>query len=139
MGDNEQTIIRICEEAVERVSSATGDAEVGCLFRYGDTLRHVAHRGDLRLIYEVPHGQGSVVWRAADRGESQRVEDVRADPVYLASDERVRSEVATPVTVGGEVVAVLDVEFPERVFASEEAEAIEAEATRLADELAPYV
>ena len=46
---------------------------------------------------------------------------------------------ATPVTVGGEVVAVLDVEFSKRVFASEEAEAIEAEAVRLADELAPYV
>jgi putative methionine-R-sulfoxide reductase with GAF domain len=139
MGENEQTIIRLCEEAVERLSSATGDAEVGCLFRYGDTFRHVAHRGDLRLIYEIPREQGGVVWRAAERGESQRVEDVRSDPDYLASDERVSSEVATPVTVGGEVVAVLDVEFPERVFASEEAEAIEAAATRLGDELAPYV
>lgn len=139
MDENEQTIIRICEAAVERISLSTGDAEVGCLFRYGDTFRHVAHRGELRLIYEIPRDQGGVVWRAAERGESQRVEDVRADPDYLASDERVRSEVATPVTVGGEVVAVLDVEFPERVFESEEAAAVETEATRLADELAPYV
>jgi putative methionine-R-sulfoxide reductase with GAF domain len=137
--ESEQTITRLCEETAERLAAVLPDGEIGCLFRYGDTFRHVAHRGDLRLIYEIPHEQGGVVWRAAECGETQRVADVRADPDYLASDERVRSEVATPVTVGGQVVAVLDVEFPERVFESEEAETIEAEAERLAGELAPYV
>lgn len=139
MDESEQTITRLCEETAERLAAALPDAEIGCLFRYEDSLRHIAHRGDLRLIYEIRREQGGVVWRAAQSGESQRVEDVRSDPDYLASDERVRSEVATPVTVGERVVAVIDVEFPERVFEGREAETVEAEAERLAGELAPYV
>jgi putative methionine-R-sulfoxide reductase with GAF domain len=56
---------------------------------------------------------------------------VRSDPDYLASDERVRSEVAAPVQASGEVVFVLDVEFPSRVFTADEARTVEEEAMRL--------
>jgi putative methionine-R-sulfoxide reductase with GAF domain len=63
---------------------------------------------------------------------TQLVEDVRSDPDYLASDERVRAEIAAPVSIGGSVAAVLDIEFPGRVFTSAEAGAVEEEANRLA-------
>jgi putative methionine-R-sulfoxide reductase with GAF domain len=135
--ETERSIIEVFERAAERLSSVLDDAEIGCLYRYGDTLRHVAHAGRLRLIYEVPREQGGVVWRAVERGEVQLVEDVRADPDYLASDESVRAEVAAPVVVDETVVGVVDVEFPGRVYEQVEVEAVKSEARRLGAELAP--
>lgn len=136
---DEHEISDLCERSVERLSAVLSPCEIGCLLRVGDALRHVAHAGTLRLIYEVAREQGGVVWRAAERGEIQLVGDVRSDPDYLASDERVQSEIAAPVKARGDVVAVLDVEFPERVFGDGEAADVAAEAERLGRELEPYV
>lgn len=138
MDERERRVIQLCERAVERLAEALPDAEIGGLLRTGDALRHVAHAGKLRVIYEVSRKQGGVVWRAAETGEVQLVEDVRSDPDYLASDARVRSEVAAPVAVQSEVALVLDVEFPGRVFHPAEAERIEHEAASLERELAAY-
>ena len=131
----ERRVIEVCQAAVERLAAALPDAEIGCLLRSADTFRHVAHAGTLRVIYVVRHEQGGVVWRAADRGETQIVEDVRSDPDYLASDELVRSEIAAPIRARGEVLLVLDVEFPGRVFTPEEVRAVEEEAERLGEEV----
>jgi putative methionine-R-sulfoxide reductase with GAF domain len=105
----------------------------------GDTFRHLAHAGRLHVIYEVGREQGGVVWRAAQERRAQLVADVRSDPDYLASDERVQAEIAAPANVRGEAVAVLDVEFPERSFGEDEAAVVRDEAERLARELEPYV
>ena len=121
-----------------RLAAGLGDAEVGALQRFGDAFRHVAHAGSLRVIYEVPREEGGVVWRAATTGEAQLVEDVRSDPDYLTSDACVLSEIAVPVVWAGEVVAVLDVEFPGRVFTTEDAEAVREEAARLENDLAGH-
>jgi putative methionine-R-sulfoxide reductase with GAF domain len=67
------------------------------------------------------------------------VEDVLADPDYLAADDSVRSEIAVPVRSAEGVVAVLDIEFPGRVFDQEAIAAVEDEAERLGAELGPYV
>lgn len=138
LGDSEP-IVDCCEDAVARLAKRIERAEIGCLLRVGDAFRHVAHSGRLRLIFEVGREQGGVVWRAADRGEMQLVQNVRDDPDYLASDERVVSEIAAPVTVGGEVFAVLDVEFTERAFDEAEAEVVADEAERLGTDLETYV
>jgi putative methionine-R-sulfoxide reductase with GAF domain len=137
--DRERDISRICDESVRRLAARLEGAEVGCLFRFGDVLRHVAHTGRLYLIYEVPSDQGGVAWRAAHHGELQLVEDVKADPDYLAADESVLSEIAAPVRGPAGVVAVLDIEFPHRVFDQDTVAVVEEEAERLAGELAPYV
>jgi putative methionine-R-sulfoxide reductase with GAF domain len=129
--EQEHRVIELCQAAVERLAGTLPDAEIGGLMRSGDVLRHVAHAGSLRVIYEVRREQGGVSWRAAETGEVQLVEDVRSDPDYLASDERVRSEVAAPVEVRDQVAFVLDVEFPGRVFTPEEARAVEVEAELL--------
>jgi GAF domain-containing protein len=134
-----EPVVACCEGAVARLAQLLPEAEIGCLLRVGDAFRHVAHSGRLRMIFEVGREQGGVVWRAADSAEIQLVRDVRSDPDYLASDERIVSEIAAPVTIGGEVVAVLDVEFPERVFDETEAEAVAEAAEQLDSELAPYV
>src|SRR5919199_3231155 len=137
--ERERDISRICEDSVRRLAARLEGAEVGCLFRFGDVLRHVAHSGRLYLIYEVPSDQGGVAWRAAHHGELQLVEDVNSDPDYLAADESVRSEIAAPVPGPAGVVAVLDVEFPGRVFDQGAVAAVREEADRLGGELGPYV
>jgi putative methionine-R-sulfoxide reductase with GAF domain len=138
--ERERNVIGVCDEAVKRLRSRLDGAEVGCLFRYGDLLRHVAHAGRLHLIYEIPSDQGGVAWRAARHGEIQLVDDPATDPDYLAADEAVRSEIAAPVRSGSRgVVAVLDIEFTDRVFTDEDVDAARAEADRLGGELEPYV
>jgi putative methionine-R-sulfoxide reductase with GAF domain len=129
--EQERRVIELCQAAVERLAAALPDAEIGGLMRSGDVLRHVAHAGSLRVIYEVRREQGGVSWRAAETGELQLVEDVRSDPDYLASDARVHSEIAAPVAVRHQVAFVLDVEFPGRVFTAAEARAVESEAELL--------
>jgi putative methionine-R-sulfoxide reductase with GAF domain len=131
-----QRIEELLEGAVRGLAARLGEVEVGGLQRFGDALRHVAHSGSLRLIYEVPREEGGVVWRAATTGRAQLVEDVRSDPDYLTSDACVLSEIAYPIARAGEVVAVLDVEFPGRVFTSEEAELVQAEAAKIEAALA---
>jgi putative methionine-R-sulfoxide reductase with GAF domain len=133
--ERQQRVIELCGQAVARLSESLSDAEVGGLLRVGDALRHVAHVGTLRFIYEIPREHGGVAWRAVDTGELQLVEDVRRDPDYLASDQRVTSEIAAPVGPPDAVVAVLDVEFADRVFSAVEAAEVEAEAARLWQEL----
>jgi putative methionine-R-sulfoxide reductase with GAF domain len=133
--ERQRRVIELCKQAVARLSETLSDAEVGGLLLVGDGLRHVAHAGTLRFIYEIPREHGGVAWRAVETGQVQLVEDVRRDPDYLASDERVTSEIAVPVGSPDAVVAVLDVEFPDRVFSAVEAAQVEAEAARLGQEL----
>jgi putative methionine-R-sulfoxide reductase with GAF domain len=140
VSEHQREIISICQNAVQRLAAELDDVEVGCLFRFGDVLRHIAHDGRFHLIYEIQRSQGGVVWRAVERGEIQVVEDVNADPDYLTSDESIRSELAAPIRVGAAgVVAVLDVEFAGRVFDSAAVEVVAAEAEGLGSELEPYV
>jgi putative methionine-R-sulfoxide reductase with GAF domain len=133
---NEEDVTELARQAVERLSARLPGIQVYCHQRVGDALRVIASVGGLRLIYEIPRDQGGICWRAAESGKPQLVEDVRHDPDYLATDERVRSEVAYPVQGSDDTLLVLDAEFTERTFTPEEAEAVEAEAARLASELA---
>lgn len=133
--EREESLIELCREAVERLAQRLPGTQLSCHMRVGDALRVVAAEGGLRLIYEVPQSQGGICWRAARTGEAQLVEDVRRDPDYLASDERVLAEVAVPVRSGEDVFLVLDAEFTGRSFAPEEAEAVQEEAAALEGEL----
>ena len=131
----EEDVVELARQAVERLSARLPGIQVYCHQRVGDVLRVVASVGGLRLIYEIPRDQGGICWRAAESGRPQLVEDVRRDPDYLATDQRVRSEVVYPVQGADDMLLVLDAEFTERTFTPEEAEAVEAEAARLASEL----
>jgi signal transduction histidine kinase len=57
-------------------------------------------------------GQG-IVGRVARTGEPEILEDVRQDPDYYCADERTRSQVTVPITLGDEVIGVIDVERSE--------------------------
>jgi GAF domain len=136
--EHERDIIAGCERAVLRLGENLSDPEISCLVVDGATLRNLAHIARLRLIFEIPRDHGGIAWRAVERAEAQLVEDVRSDPDYLTSDESISSEVAMPVKIGDAVVAVLDVEFPGRVFEDDDVARIREEAARLAGELRPY-
>jgi GAF domain-containing protein len=138
LDEREREIVAGCERAVLRLGENLGDPEISCLVVDGTTLRNLAHIARLRLIFEIPRDHGGIAWRAVERAEPQLVEDVRSDPDYLTSDESITSEVAMPVRVGDEVVAVLDVEFPGRVFGDDDVARIRDEAARLAHDLRPY-
>lgn len=60
-------------------------------------------------------GEG-VTGMAAKTGEPLRVDDVRLSPQYVELKPEVRSELAVPMKVGGEVIGVLNVDS-NRVFA----------------------
>ena len=60
-------------------------------------------------LFPVAVGTG-VVGRAAATGEVLRLDDVRADPGYLALDPDMRSEICAPLKVGSRVLGVLDAE-----------------------------
>jgi GAF domain-containing protein len=131
----EQAIRNACEASAERLRATMPDAEVTVVLRGGSTLRQVAHRGSLRVIYEFPRDLGGVIWRAVEREQTQLVRDVRVDPDFIAVDTTVRSEIAAPITVDGEVVGVLNAETPVRRFEEDDVALVEAEAARLAYEL----
>lgn len=134
--ERDESVTEVCRQALERLGDELPEALLYCHLRVGDALRVIASEGGLRLIYEVSREQGGICWRAAETREPQLVEDVRRDPDYLATDERVRSEIAVPVAGGRETLLVLDAEFPDRAFTREEAEAVLAEASRLEADLA---
>jgi GAF domain-containing protein len=135
--EGEQSLTEVCRQAVDRLAGKLPGAQVYCHLLVGEALRVIASEGGLRLIYEVRRDQGGICWRAVETGEAQLVEDVRRDPDYMATDERVRAEIAIPVAGDGETMLVLDAEFTDRTFTPHEAEMMLAEAARLEDELAP--
>lgn len=134
--ERDESVAAICDQALERLAAQLRDAQLYCHLRVGETLRLITAKGTLRLIYEVRREQGGICWRAAELREPQLVEDVRRDPDYMTTDERVCSEVAVPIVGEHDTLLVLDAEFTGRTFTPAEAEAVLAEAARLEAELA---
>jgi len=134
----EREVVAACDRSVLQLGRDLEDPEISCLLREGDRLRNVAHRSRLRLIFEIRREQGGIVWRTVDRSEIQLVEDVRRDPDYLTTDPSIRSEIAAPVVVENDVVAVIDLEFPDRVFGEADVATVRRAAARLGAELARY-
>lgn len=74
----------------------------------------------------IPLGVG-VCGAAAKTGETQLVEDVHAFPGHIACDARSLSELVVPVKRDGAVIAVIDLDSPERArFDAEDQAGIEA-------------
>lgn len=133
--ERDESFAELCRHALERLGELLPEAQIYCHLRVGEALRLIAAEGGTRLIYEVRRDQGGICWRAAETHEPQLVEDVRRDPDYMTTDERVCSELAVPIVGGHDTLLVLDVEFPDRAFTPEEAEIVLAEAARLESEL----
>lgn len=80
----------------------------------------------------IPLGRG-VCGTAAATGASQLVEDVHAFPGHIACDAASASELVVPVLRDGEVIAVIDLDSPEKARFDEDDQAgIEALAAAIA-------
>ena len=80
----------------------------------------------------IAMGQG-VCGTAAVTGATQLVPDVHAFPGHIACDAASRSELVVPVTRGGAVIAVIDLDSPDLArFDSEDARGIELLAKAIA-------
>jgi GAF domain-containing protein len=133
--ERDESFTEVCVQIVEHLAAELPAAHIYCHLRVGNALRVIASKGGRRLIYEVRRDQGGICWRAVETRVPQLVEDVRRDPDYMTSDERVRSEVAVPILGGHDTLLVLDVEFPDRPFTAEEVDLILAAAARIESEL----
>lgn len=83
----------------------------------------------------IPLGVG-VCGAAAASGETQRVDDVHAFPGHIACDAASQSELVVPVTRDGKVIAVIDLDSPEKArFSEEDAAGFEALAQLLSERI----
>jgi GAF domain-containing protein len=76
----------------------------------GDELVLGPFQGKAACI-RIPLGRG-VCGTAAASGKTQLVDDVHAFPGHIACDAASASEIVIPVSLNGQVVAVLDLDSP---------------------------
>jgi signal transduction histidine kinase len=107
--DPEEALNLILREAVRVMRASSGSAVLinptnGLLeIQASQGLPPTARQLRLRV------GEGITGW-VARTGQPARVSDVRADPRYIAINSRIRSELAVPLEVQGEVRGVLNVD-----------------------------
>jgi L-methionine (R)-S-oxide reductase len=82
----------------------------------------------------IPVGQG-VCGAAAASGRTEIVEDVNADPRYLACFPSTRSEIVVPITQNGSVVGEIDIDSDRAAAFGEDDRAF---LERVAELVAPY-
>jgi L-methionine (R)-S-oxide reductase len=116
-------------EAVERILNRGGDADdvlrqvvevmhdrcehyswVGIYLVEGDDLVLGPWKGPQATEHvRIPIGQG-ICGAAASTGRTEIVEDVNADPRYLACFPSTRSEIVVPIAYEGRVVGEIDID-----------------------------
>lgn len=97
----------------------------------GDELVLGPFQGKAACI-RIAVGQG-VCGSAAAKAATQRVDDVHAFPGHIACDAASNAELVVPLVVGGQVVAVIDLDSPTMGrFDQADAEGVEAIASVLA-------
>ena len=105
----------------------------GFYLRKGDRLVLGPFQGKPACI-EIPLSRG-VCGAAAREKKTQRVEDVHAFPGHIACDCASNAEIVVPILVGGEAVAVLDLDSPlTGRFSPEDQQGLEAFAKILENE-----
>lgn len=75
----------------------------------GDALRLRAFRGRPTDHVRIPVGQG-ICGRAAREKRTVVVDDVNADPAYLACSLETRSEIVVPIVRGTTVLGEIDID-----------------------------
>jgi GAF domain-containing protein len=127
--DTLQEAVEVLHDQVEHYSW------VGIYLVDGDDLVLGPWRGPQATEHvRIPVGQG-VCGAAAARGETEIVDDVNADPRYLACFASTRSEIVVPIAHDGRVVGEIDIDSDRpAAFGDEDRELLE----RVAVLLAPF-
>jgi GAF domain-containing protein len=123
------------QEAVEVLQEIEHYSWVGIYLVEGEDLVLGPWRGPQATEHvRIPVGQG-VCGAAAASGETEIVDDVNADPRYLACFASTRSEIVVPIAHDGRVVGEIDIDSDRpAAFGDEDRELLE----RVAVLLAPF-
>jgi L-methionine (R)-S-oxide reductase len=123
------------QEAVEALQEIEHYSWVGIYLVEGDDLVLGPWRGPQATEHvRIPVGQG-VCGAAAASGETEIVDDVNADPRYLACFPSTRSEIVVPIAHDGRVVGEIDIDSDRpAAFGDEDRDLLE----RVAVLLAPF-
>lgn len=102
-----QAVVEVLHDRVEHYSW------VGVYLVEGDELVLGPWKGPEATEHvRIPVGQG-ICGAAAASGETEVVDDVNADPRYLACFPSTRSEIVVPIVSEGEVVGEIDIDSDE--------------------------
>ncbi len=97
------------------------------------TLQEAHYLGLETEHARIPIAEG-ICGAAARTGETIVIDDVRADPRYLACSISVRSEIVVPILAGDTVVGVLDIDSDTpTAFSSSDRQQLEEVAAALAE------
>jgi L-methionine (R)-S-oxide reductase len=108
---------------------------VGIYLVDGDDLVLGAWQGPQATVHvRIPVGQG-VCGAAAASGETEIVDDVNADPRYLACFPSTRSEIVVPIAREGRIVGEIDIDSDRPAAFGEDDHAF---LERVASLVAPY-
>lgn len=109
---------------------------VGVYLLHGNELVLGPYVGKPSPHTRIPLGRGICGAAAAER-ETIIVDDVHADPRYLACSVETRSEIVVPIMQGGDVLGEIDVDSDQpAAFGQNDRELLEAAAAMLAPRLA---
>ncbi len=110
---------------------------VGVYLLEGDELVLGPYVGKPSPHTRIPLGSG-ICGAAATRGETIIVDDVNADPRYLACSIETKSEIVVPIMDGGRVLGEIDIDSDRpAAFGAADRTLIEAVAALLAARLVP--
>jgi signal transduction histidine kinase len=123
------------QQMAEAVGRDLGFETFAILLMEGERLLVKGMYGMDQYGQAVPVGAG-ITGRVAATNTSALVPDVSLDPDYIPVDAAMRSEMAAPMRIGGEVVGVVDVES--RLVEAFDEDTL-ALLTRLADQIALVV
>ncbi|NDH17714.1 MAG: GAF domain-containing protein, partial [Opitutae bacterium] len=105
--------VRALEAILDEVMQvfSANSASISLLNPSADSLLIEVQRGlpDSSRGFELPLGMGITGW-VAQSGEPLLCQDVSLEEKYFKLDERVRAEMAAPITEGGRTVGALNVD-----------------------------
>jgi L-methionine (R)-S-oxide reductase len=109
-GDADEALQAVVEALHDRVEHYSW---VGVYLVEGDDLVLGPWKGPEATEHvRIPVGQG-ICGAAAASGETEVVDDVNADPRYLACFPSTRSEIVVPIAYEGKVVGEIDIDSDE--------------------------
>ena len=121
IGDEPDAVANMANAAALIWESLPDVNWVGFYRNVGDELVVGPFQGRPACI-RIPFGEG-VCGVAAQTRQVQRVDDVHAFPGHIACDAASNSEIVVPIIRDGELVAVLDIDSPQKARFTDEDEA----------------
>ena len=127
----------IAGATLDGIEKTFGFEKMSFSIRLDNVLKPVEVRGDTPIVRtEIPLDAPGIIAKAVRTGNTINLPDVRDDPDYFMARSTTRSELVVPVKIGGETLAVLNIESTEvNAFANEDQKLIEIFAEHIASNM----